>query len=177
MRLSQIEKPKSLLARYGYRKMRKQFGKVLTPLKVLYARRPALMPLAQHITWVCDRLTLPPALRLLIQAGASRWNGCRFCQDFRGALNQRCGLAPERLAALENFRTSPVYDARERAALAYVQEIARQRQSSDATFDELQRRFTDEEIVEITWLVAAETYYNLLMMPLGIESDGLCQLA
>jgi hypothetical protein len=31
--------------------------------------------------------------------------------------------------------------------------------------------------VEITWLNAASNYFNLLAIPLGIESDGLLALA
>jgi len=48
---------------------------------------------------------------------------------------------------------------------------------SDATFAELQRHFNEREIVEITWLNALENYYNLINLPLGIESDGLCAIA
>jgi hypothetical protein len=38
--LSPVEKPKSLLVKLAYAMTRRQFGKVLTPVKVVYARMP-----------------------------------------------------------------------------------------------------------------------------------------
>ncbi len=37
--------------------------------------------------------------------------------------------------------------------------------------------FSEREIVEITWVNALENYYNLLNLPLEIESDGFCAIA
>ena len=34
--------------------------------------------------------------------------------------------------------------------------------------------FSESEIVEITWLNAVHNYYNLMNIPLEIESDGYC---
>jgi len=48
---------------------------------------------------------------------------------------------------------------------------------SDATFDALRRNFSEAEIVEITWLNAIHNYYNLINIPLEIESDDLCAIA
>lgn len=48
---------------------------------------------------------------------------------------------------------------------------------SDETFEELQRHFADVAIVELTWLTAIGTYFNVLKAPLQIESDGLRELA
>ena len=45
-----------------------------------------------------------------------------------------------------------------------------------ATFEALRRHFSEREIVEITWVNAVENYYNLINLPLGIESDGFCSL-
>jgi len=40
----------------------------------------------------------------------------------------------------------------------------------------LRRHFNEREIVEITWLNALENYYNLINLPLEIESDGFCDI-
>lgn len=75
------------------------------------------------------------------------------------------------------YRTSPLFSDRERAALAYVEEATRHKRVSDATFEELRKHFSEREIVEITWLNALENYYNLLNVTLEIESDGFCAIA
>ena len=91
------------------------------------------------------------------------------------AIRERMG--PEKFNALGDYRTSPLFSAQERAALAYVEEATRNKKVSDGTFEELRRHFNEQEIVEITWVNALENYYNLLNVPLEIESDGFCALA
>src|SRR6185503_5402648 len=83
----------------------------------------------------------------------------------------------EKFEALPAYRTSPLFSERERAALVYVEEATRAKRVSDATFADLRRHFNEREIVEITWLNALENYYNLINLPLQIESDGLCAIA
>ena len=48
---------------------------------------------------------------------------------------------------------------------------------SDETFAELQRLFSETEIVEIIAINAFEQYFNALAIPLEIHSDGLQKLA
>jgi alkylhydroperoxidase family enzyme len=55
--------------------------------------------------------------------------------------------------------------------------MTRSKRVDDATFAELRRHFDERAIVEITWLAAVENYFNLINLPLGIESDGLCAIA
>ena len=66
---------------------------------------------------------------------------------------------------------------KERAALAYTEEVTRTRDASDATFEALRAHFDDTEIFELTWLNAVGNYFNLMAVPLGLESDGLLELA
>jgi alkylhydroperoxidase family enzyme len=58
-----------------------------------------------------------------------------------------------------------------------VEGATRHRRVSDATFGALRKHFNESEIVEITWLNAVHNYYNLINLPLEIESDGLCAIA
>ncbi len=139
MRLEPIEKPKGLMMRIAYWMTRRQLGKVMTPMKVIYPRMP--------------------------------------CVDIARAMAIRERLGMEKFNALAEYRTSPLFSDRERAALAYAEEATRQKRVSDATFEELRKHFNEREIVEITWLNALENYYNLINIPLEIESDGFCAIA
>ena len=177
MRLDPIEKPKNLMLKMGYKMMQKQFGKVLTPLKIIYARKPSLMFIAQKIDKVSGKLSFDPPFRLLVQTFASMKNGCAFCHDFRQTRAIKRHLGTEKFLALDNYRTNELFNDRERAALSYIEEATVNKNVSDSTFDNLENYFTDAEIIELTWINAAENYYNSLMIPLGIESDGLRQLA
>ena len=173
--LSPIDQPRGLLMRVAFAMSRRQFGKVLTALKVLYARKPRLALIAQKIADMQKRLTLTPDIRWLVQVQTARLNGCTFCDDIAlaQAYQQRIGRA--RFAELADYRTSELFTPREKAALALAEHATRERRVPAAVWDEVKRSFTDEEIVELVWLNAAENYFNLQATVLGIESDGLAR--
>lgn len=178
MRLTPIEQPKDLVGKLAYWMTKRRLGKVIMPMKVIYARLPALFRLAYHQVQIVEKqISLDPVISFLVRTWPAMINECSFCVDIAKAAALYQHMTLEKLEALPSYRTSPLFNARERAALAYVEEATRQKHVSDATFAELQRHFTEREIVEITWLNALENYYNLLNLPLGIEADGLCAIA
>lgn len=178
MRLTPIENPRHPMTRLAYWMMKREFGKVAAPLKIIYARKPVLLPLMMLINKTADRgISIEPELRLLVFDFVDTLNGCTFCDDYRLAIAVQKRIGVEKFAALGEYRTSVLYSARERAALAYAEETTRHHDVSDETFEEAQRHFTDVEIIELTWLIAIETYFNVLKAPLQIGSDGLRELA
>ena len=173
-KLEPVTRPRSLFERVAFWQTAREYGKVLTPLTVIYARKPRLAFIAQLITRTTEKgLTLEPGLRLLVAVHVTRLNGCAFCQDLNlaRAVQKRLGL--ERFRALPDYRTSELFSSRERAALAFCEEATRERRVSDETFAALRAHFNETEIVELTWLNAAENYFNLQAAVLGIGSDGL----
>ncbi len=66
LRLAPIEKPRGLLVRLAYWLSKRQYGKVLTPMKVVYARKPGLINIVRHILKVQKSLTLEPAIQYLV---------------------------------------------------------------------------------------------------------------
>lgn len=178
MRLTPIEKPRHLLVRLLYWATRRQFGKTITPFKVLFARLPQAVWSQLGIYWGLGRpLPIEPELMLLLQSHVASLNGCAFCVDIGRAMSVYRGDTLDKLDAVAGWRTHPAFTERERAALAYVEEATRTRRVSDQTFAALTRHFDDRQIASITWLNAVENYFNLLNGPLGIESDGLCAIA
>ena len=178
MRLAPIEKPKGLRMRIAFWMTRRQLGKVLTPMKVLYPRMPGVLKLSYEIQkFEMKGVRLEPELHFMVGLLASHLNGCSCCVDIARAMAMREHRGMEKFNALSEYGTSPLFSDRERAALAYVEEATRHRRVSDTTFAALRQHFSEWEIVEITWLNAVHNYYNLINVPLEIESDGLCALA
>src|SRR5262245_2513385 len=178
MRLNPIEKPVGLMMRIAFWMTRRQFGKVMTPMKVVYTRVPEMMKLGYEIVKLETKgIRLKPELRCLIGTFVSQINGCGFCMDIGRAMAVREQLGMEKFDAQADYRTSPLFSDQERAALAFVKEATCHKRVSDATFEELRKHFSEREIVEITWLNAVHNYYNLINVPLEIESDGLCAIA
>jgi len=177
LRLEPIETPKGLVLRLAYWFSRRQFGVVPAGLKVVAPRVPGILRLSMAIQRFDKSLRIDRELRLLVAALVSGINGCGFCLDLKHMLAVQDGLGLEKFNALPEYRTSPLFSARERAALRYGEEVTLQRQPSDATFAELRRHLADWEVAELTSVVALENFFNLGNIPLGIGSEGLCALA
>lgn len=177
MRLEPIERPKSLLMKLAYWMSRRQLGAVISPLKVVYARSPRIARAGFGLVRTLESgLSLDPELRLLVVTQSSLLNGCGFCADLHAAQAIQAKIGRAKWADLARYRESPHFSERERAALAYTEQATRERHVDDPTFETLRKHFDEREIVELTWLNAVGNYFNLLAMPLGLESDGLAEL-
>ena len=178
MRIEPIENPKSPLLKLAYWMSRRQLGKVISPLKVVYARSPKLAMLGYRLNRTVEKgLSLDPELALLVETQSSMINGCGFCADLHFAQAIQAKLGVEKFKALLDFAGSPHFSESEKAALAYTEKTTRRDEVDDATFDMLREHYDDKAIVELTWLNAVSNYYNLMAVPLQLESDGLEALA
>ena len=173
-KLKPIAQPRTLFERFAFWQTRREYGKVLTPLKVIYARKPRLAFIAQLITRTMERgLSLDDDLRLLIAVYVAQLNGCAFCHDLNLAQATQKRLGVNRFRELPDYQASGIFSERERAALAFCEEATRHRKVSDKTFETLREHFNETEIVELTWVNAAENYFNLQAAVLDIGSDEL----
>ena len=180
MRLALIEKPKSLFLKTAYWFSRRRFGKVLTPMKVIYARKPSLLSLAMKISKFEEKQTsLAPDLRLFVKTATATLNGCSFCQDIALAQAVKSKIGTGKFTALLKNDDGELssFTEKERAVLAVIREYDANKKVSDEAFAELKKHFSETEIIEILALNAFEHFYNALTIPLEIESDGLRQIA
>src|SRR5271154_4835515 len=123
MRLEPIEKPKGLMMRLAFWMARRQLGKVITPMKVLYPRAPKMLKVSHELQkFEMNGIRLEPGLKFMVTTLAAQINGCAFCVDIGRAVAIRQHLGMEKFNALSEYRTSPLFSERERAALAYVEE-------------------------------------------------------
>ena len=178
MRIPPVPNPRSLVVRIAYWMSRRQLGKVPTAFQVIYGNAPHLARATYGIVQTMEKkLSLEEDLRLLITTQSSLINGCTFCADLHRAQAIQAKMGMERFRDLAEFRTSPHFSPRERAALGFTEEVTRERKASDATFEALRPHFGDREIVELAWLNAVGNFFNLEAVALGLESDGLAELA
>jgi AhpD family alkylhydroperoxidase len=156
---------------------RRRYGRVLAIIPHLYAWLPGLvLPHAGLLRVAVRGLPIEGRLRRLVEVHVSNTNGCSFCSDMHAALAIEEGDASGLLAALPAFRESDLFSEREKAALSWVEEIARSRGAQAETFAALRAHFADREIVALSWLASFTTYLNTLAKSLGIGSQGLCEV-
>ena len=178
MRVQPVLKPKSLIVRAAYWMARRQLGKTPTAFQVIYGNAPHLARATYGLVQTMEKkLALPEELKLLVTTQSSLINGCTFCADLHRAQAIQADMGMERFRDLLEFRTSPHFSESERAALAFTEEVTRDRKASDATFEALRCHFDDRQIVELAWLNGIGNFFNLEAVALGLESDGLAALA
>jgi AhpD family alkylhydroperoxidase len=95
----------------------------------------------------------------LIKLRASQINGCAYCLAMHTDEALKHGETPERIVSLDAWEESPLYTDKERAALAWTEELTLIADSgaSKETFEALKPHFTDEEI---PWLIFAAVQIN-----------------
>jgi AhpD family alkylhydroperoxidase len=69
------------------------------------------------------------------------------------------GASAEQIAALKAWQISPLFDATERAVLAYTDTMTKQVQVPDELFAEVEKHFDAQDLVELTATIAG---YNLV---------------
>ena len=89
-------------------------------------------------------------------------------------MGSAAGLSDDKILALGDYATSPYYDHLERVALEYADAITlSDLDVDDDLFARLRERFSEEEIVELTAVVAWENSSSKFNRALRIPSQGL----
>jgi AhpD family alkylhydroperoxidase len=161
-----------------FRNQRRKYGAVLDSA-LLWARAPKLFLGVAGLYGMIDRKSSPiePALRSLITVRVSQINWCPFCVDINSATLLRRGASMDKIEALEAWRDSNLFDARERAALAYAEAMTRSDlQVDDALMGELKRHFDDDAVVELTGLIAFQNMSSKFNSALAVPPQGFCRI-
>ncbi|MCC6192849.1 MAG: carboxymuconolactone decarboxylase family protein [Burkholderiales bacterium] len=156
---------------------RRKYGAVLDSA-LLWARAPRLFLGVAILYGMIDRRSSPiePALRSLVTVRVSQINDCPFCVDLNSATLAERGASPEKVAALDGWRASELFDERERAALEYAEAITRSdRRVDDELMARVKRHFDDDAVVELTGLVAFQNLSSKFNSALGVPAQGFCR--
>jgi len=151
---------------------RRKYGAELRPAR-LWGRLPRTFLLLTLLYRSIDRKSSPiaPALRSLVQVRVSQIN----CVDLNGAAALERGLEPAKLAALAGWERSPVFDEREKAALAYAEAATDPaRGVDDACFARLRALFDEQAVLELTALIAFQNLSSKFNAALALPAQGLC---
>jgi AhpD family alkylhydroperoxidase len=113
---------------------------------------------------------LEPRLIHLIKLRASQINGCAYCVDMHVKEARRDGLGEQWINLVCAWRESPIYDARERAVLGWVEAVTNIAQTGapDSAFQPLKEFFSDTEIVNITVAISSINVWNRLAVSFRI---------
>ena len=93
-------------------------------------------------------------------------------------MSSELGVSDEKILALEEYATSPLYDERERVALEYAERITFTDQDVDEElFSRLRGFFDEDALVELTAAIAWENSSSKFNRALRVPSQGLWRSA
>jgi len=142
------------MMKLAYYFTRRQFGKVLTPLKVHSARLPLAFGLFYaRIGKLDKRLLLPREIALLIREQVARINVCLFCMDIGRSFTIKASMNEAKFDALEQYGTSTLFTDPERAVLDYVTDLTKDKKVDPDTFARLSRYYSSARSVRLSGLL------------------------
>ncbi|HXT08069.1 MAG TPA: carboxymuconolactone decarboxylase family protein [Roseiarcus sp.] len=134
-------------------------------------RRPSYASVAPQVREIMLQLTagihtlgLPEKLLRLVFLRASQLNGCAFCVDMHAKDMRAAGESEQRVYMTAVWRESALYDAKERAALAWTEAVTLlpNREVSDEAYHEAKAQFSDSELAKLTLAVIEINGWNRL---------------
>ena len=111
---------------------------------------------------------LESSLLHLMKLRASYLNGCAYCVDMHTKDARLEGETEQRLYAVPVWHETPFFTPRERAALAWTDALidVGRTHVPDDVFEEVQRHFTELEIVNLTMVVVTISGWNRISVAL-----------
>lgn len=105
---------------------------------------------------------VPRPLLDLLWLRVSQINGCAYCVDQHSREAKEHGADDRKLHHVAIWWESPLFDEKERAALAYAEAVTRleQQRVANEAYEPLKTLFDDRMIVELTIAIASMNAWN-----------------
>ena len=136
-----------------------------------YKAAPAGMTALRNVEAYLHDTSLGTDLIDLVKMRASQINGCAYCLAMHSKSLREHGETEQRIYLLNAWQESPLYSPRERAALAWTDQLTRiaNAHPKQEAYDELRRHFDEKEVVDLTTLIGMINCWNRLAISMGYE--------
>jgi AhpD family alkylhydroperoxidase len=108
---------------------------------------------------------LPAQLIDLVYLRVSQLNGCAYCIDMHSRDLLKAGMNVEKLVLVPAWHEAgDLFDARERAALAWAESLTRVAETGapDKDYEAVAAAFSDKELADLTIAISLMNAYNRL---------------
>lgn len=137
-----------------YARIRAHRGRLLHIHQVAGHAPKLLRAQAAYTMAMREEASLPRDLQELLILRIAQINDSAYEQSVHRPIAVGIGVPLAKIDALASWHDSRLFDAKERAALGYVEQAARSGDVDDATFAVTRQFFSPQEIVELTALIA-----------------------
>lgn len=117
--------------------------------------------------------TIDAKLRAAVEILISQINGCVYCVDLHTTQAREAGETQQRLDCLAVWQECPFFNQSEKAAFAWAHAVTRLPDSGapENLFRDLKTHFSDEQIVDLTLIIAQMNAWNRLAVSFGHLPD------
>jgi AhpD family alkylhydroperoxidase len=117
-----------------------------------------------------DRVEFDAKLRELVRIRASQLNGCAYCVDMHTKDARAIGETEQRIYALPVWRETPFFSPRERAALAFTEDVtlAANTHVPDESYRGVAAEFSPDEVAALLSLIVTINAWNAI----GVATRG-----
>lgn len=153
---------------------RRRFGQMVEPTAAASHHTGVLIAMGSLETAVQRGWKkLDPTLRWLAVQATGMRIGCSWCVDYGYYEGMHDGIDPGKVRAVGEWRSSDLFDERERVVLEYA-ELATgcPGEVSDELAARVKRHLNDQEFVELAAWVALENFRSRFNAGLGLRSQG-----
>lgn len=129
---------------------------------------PANLKAMINLSMSTKQSSLGPRLVELVQLRVSQLNGCGLCIDMHWRDLIKQGADPRHLNSVSAWKESPFFSERERAALGWADAVNAlpHRDDTDAAWPALREHFSETEIAELGYTIAAIRGWNAINLSL-----------
>lgn len=108
-------------------------------------------------------------LRALVELRISQINGCVYCVDLHAKQARAAGETQQRLDCLAVWQECPFFNQNERVAFAWAEAITLLSEGGapKKLFDDLKAHFSNQQIVDLTLIIAQMNAWNRLAVSFG----------
>jgi alkylhydroperoxidase family enzyme len=150
-----------LLYRLGPRMMKKLTGRAprsgsgIEPMEIWAHQPKMMMGMGRFNQAVRKGRSVDERLKYLVELRGTQMIGCEYCVDLGSQICRNSGLSDDELLALARYRDSDLFTECEKLVLDYTVAVMRTPvEVSDELFAQMKEHFNDEQLVEITALLA-----------------------
>lgn len=149
---------------------------MLEPLEI-YAQIPGLLLSYAMLEWTTSELgRVNQRLRFLAELKAATLTHCEYCIDLGSRAARLVGLSDEDLLALPRYQESELFTDLEKLVLDYAVGMSRTPVDvPEALFAKLRQHFNEDQLVELTHVIALENLRGRFNMALGIGAAGFSE--
>jgi len=177
VKVKQVKEYPWLIRPFFWNQKRK-YGEILVP-GMLWGRVPKLFATVALLYGALDRKKSPlsPELRSLVTVRVSQINWCKFCVDINSATLAKRSGSLDKVEALEKWKESDLFDEKERVVLEYTEAVTYTNEEvTDELMNRLKQFFDDNEIVELTGLIAFQNLSSKFNSALDVPTQGFCKI-